>query len=190
MNNNKKQKNFTPAPMPTVGAIIEPMHQRDSISFWEKKERPQGKFVRIIWDANAKKHSAVCKSDFTTGIVAFVIGRAPGFGDVLKTVSVGKNTCRVIAVNKYQKAVEKVIEIYNSKPEVWESIDMVCQDVIGMDDVIGLNIEDSTPEELLAIQAMLSWGVLMQLEHGPPAVYVEKTEIEAEEGNEVQPVSI
>lgn len=166
-------KKNAPAPMPEVGSIIEPLHNREQVAWWEKTEKPQGKFVRIIWDKESNKHSAVCRHNFTMGIIAFIVGRPPGFGDILKVVSVGENTCRVVAISRYHDVAKKVIEKYEAMKSSDEPdpIDIICSDILEEKDIVGFNIAEMSAEEQLATQAMLSWGVLQLLEHGDPPEY-------------------
>jgi len=171
-------KQFAPVPMPKIGTIIKPLHNREIIAWWEKKERPRGKFVRIIWDGTNNLHTAVCRQNFTTGIVAFIVGRPPSFGDDLKVVSVGKNTCRVVAWPKYHDAAKTVIENYKESTGdedhqkdpsiVWESIDVLCSDMLEDQDLMGFDVTEANEQELLAAQAVLTWNVLTIMEHGDP----------------------
>lgn len=173
MHTQIRKKEHQAAPMPKVGDVIYP--NDGIIMSWDKQEKPQGKFVRVLWDGI--KHSVVCKADCTTGIIAFIIGRTPGFGDALKIVGVGTSTCRAVAINEYERAVDKIMNMIekDSKPgaEV-ESLESYVYSILEDSDAIGMSYDDMTDEDILRIQAIISWGVLMRLKFGPPPEYHDK----------------
>lgn len=155
-------------PMPQIGDIIYPIHNAEIIAWWEKPVKPHGKFVRIVWDASNKVHTAVCKQDYTTGIIAFLIGKPPGFGDVLKVVSVGSNTCRVIAINRYHDIIIETLDDETEDP---------------IEDILLNNIYDSLNEDIndtlaLYMISIASWGLLNYKKHGIPSYKSKEENVE------------
>ena len=170
---SKSRKEYQAAPMPKVDDVIYPSEGGIIVS-WDKQEKPQGKFVRILWDGI--KHTAVCNPGCTTGIIAFIIGRAPGFGDILKIVGVGTHTCRAVAINEYERAVDKVMKNFENgfKEGSEEALEGYVYAILEDSDVMGMKYEDMTDEDLLKAQSLISWGVLMRLKFGPPPEYHDK----------------
>lgn len=152
-------------PMPKVGDIISPIHGLETIAWWEKPVKPYGKFVRIVWDESSKKHSAVCKKEYTTGIVAFLNGKPPGFGDVLKVTSIGTNTCRVIAINMYHDVIIKSMKEYACNEESedgYSLIDYLIDNIYALD-------EECTDVSVIQPMAMAAWGLSSYLKNGIPS---------------------
>lgn len=150
-------------PMPKVGDTIYPIHGLETIAWWEKPVKPYGKFVRIVWDDSSKKHSAVCKREYTTGIVAFLTGKPPGFGDVLRVTSVGTNTCRVIAVNIYHDVLVKTLNNYNSSELAYDIEEMLINELYKCEEIAFESLSD---EDALQTIAMASWGLASYMKNG------------------------
>lgn len=150
--------------MPKIGDVISPIHSLEVIAWWEKPVKPYGKFTRIVWDESSKKHSAVCKHDYTTGIVAFLLGKAPSFGDVLKVVSTGANTCRVVAINVYHDILVATLEEYE------EESDDTLEDILltKLYDHLELTDEEHTDEQVLQAIALSAWGLGAYKKNGIP----------------------
>lgn len=123
-------------PMPKVGDIINPIREQEQIAWWHKKSEPSGKFCRIIWNKQKEKHLAVCNHNFSSGIIAFVVGKLPQINDLLEVMWSNDRTCKVKAVPRYKEDIDKILKEYEDGDKAIEDIiyDYITDNIVSDDD--------------------------------------------------------